>query len=120
MTAVKTSLASLSLAMKAGVTYGTDEDDWTTERVDGEMAICDVALRTLRQLDEAGKLGDKGIEVEKAGQAVIARAMSLGMVSNRSTLGHTQAISLSAVPAGFRPACPGETRPVQNVSSPDG
>lgn len=82
MAAIKTSLATLALAMKAGYTYGMDKDDWTPDRVDEQMAVCDEALRVLRELDQDGHLGSKGIEVEKAAQAIIARAMSLGMVSD--------------------------------------
>jgi len=81
MSALKVSLASLTAAYKAGFQYGGTKDDWTGERVDKELGVCDAALRTLRGMDEKGALGSKGLEVEKAGQAIIGRSLTLGMVS---------------------------------------
>lgn len=81
MAAIKASLALLGAAYKAGYQYGKDTDDWTGGRVDKELAVCDAALRVLRGMDEKGELGSKGLEVEKAAQAVISRSITLGMVS---------------------------------------
>jgi hypothetical protein len=84
MGAVKSSLVTLGLAIKAGYQYGVSKpglEEWTSERMDKEMAVCDTAVRVLREMDRAGLLGDKGVEVEKAGQAVIAKSMAMGMVS---------------------------------------
>jgi hypothetical protein len=81
MAAIKASILSLGAAYKAGYQYGSSKDDWTGERVDKELAICDAALGVLRRMDENGELGSKGLEVEKAGQAIIGRSITLGMVS---------------------------------------
>lgn len=74
-------MTSLATAYKVGYRYGETKDDWTGERVDKELGICDAALRVLREADERGGLGSKGLEVEKAAQAVISRTITLGMVS---------------------------------------
>jgi hypothetical protein len=81
MAAIKASILSLGAAYKAGYQYGSSKDDWTGEKVDKELAICDAALGVLRRMDEKGELGSKGLEVEKAGQAIIGRSFTLGMVS---------------------------------------
>lgn len=84
MAAIKTCLAIFGLAVKAGYQYGSEKpgmEEWTVERIDKEMAICDTALRVLREMDRECLLGSKGVEVEKAGQAVIAKSMTMGMVS---------------------------------------
>lgn len=84
MAAIKTCLASFTLAIKAGYQYGSDKlemEEWTVKRIDKEMAVCDMALRVLREMDREGLLGTKGVEVEKAGQAVTAKSMTMGMVS---------------------------------------
>jgi hypothetical protein len=64
MTAIKTSLASMGNAGKIGYRYGRTKDDWTSERIDKELSVCDTALGILRGMDERGELGSKGIEVE--------------------------------------------------------
>jgi hypothetical protein len=81
MAAIKATLLSLGLALKAGFRYGSTTQDWTGERVDKELGVLDAALKVLRQMDENGQVGSKGVEVEKAGQAVVARSIALGMVS---------------------------------------
>ena len=80
MAAIKASILTLGAAYKVGYQYGSSKDDWTGERVDKELAICDAALGVLRRRDEKGGLGSKGVEVEKAGQAIIGRSITLGMV----------------------------------------
>jgi hypothetical protein len=82
MAAIKASLLSLGAAYKVGYRYGDTKDDWTCERVDKELGICDAALKVLRGMDQKGQLGSKGLEVEKAAQAVIGRSITLGMVSS--------------------------------------
>jgi hypothetical protein len=85
----KTCLASLQSAIKIGYHYGETKDDWTPERVDKELGLCDAALRVLRGMNARKELGSGAMEVEKAGQAVIAKAIALGMVglSRLSMLG---------------------------------
>ena len=84
---VKTSTASLQAAIKLGYQYGATKDEWTSERVDKEMGLCDAALRVLRGMNARRDLGNAAIEVEKAGQAVIARSIALGMVGFTSLSG---------------------------------
>jgi len=84
---VKTSTASLQAAIKLGYQYGATKDEWTSERVDKEMGLCDAALRVLRGMTARKDLGNGAIEVEKAGQAVIARSIALGMVGLPSLSG---------------------------------
>ena len=84
MSAIKASLATFTSAVKAGYSYGSSRpglEEWTTEKIDKDMSICDTALRILRQMDREELLGGKGVEVEKASQAVSAKSMTMGMVS---------------------------------------
>ena len=86
MAAIKASILTLGAAYKVGYQYGSSRDDWTGERVDKELAICDAALAVLRRMDEKGELGSKGVEVEKAGQAIIGRSITFGMVGLSTTV----------------------------------
>jgi hypothetical protein len=81
MSAIKASLSSLGNAARLGYQYGKTIDEWSVERVDKEMSVCDAGLGILRDMNEKKQLGTKGIEVEKIGQAIISRSVSLGMVS---------------------------------------
>lgn len=83
MTALKSSLTILYEPAKLGYKYGADHAAWNTERVDKEMSVCDAAMLVLREADEKGQIARKGIEVERAGQAVVNRAIALDMVSPR-------------------------------------
>lgn len=80
MAIVKASVTTLASASKAGYVYGIEKDEWTTERIDKEMAVCEAAIGVLRELGVKGLLGTKTMEVEKAAQAVIAKSISLSMV----------------------------------------
>lgn len=82
MDAIKSAIPNLSRACKSGYQYGSrPTDGWDEEKVERETGVCGLALEVLREMDERKQLGDKGIEVEKAGQGVVAKMLSLGMVS---------------------------------------
>jgi hypothetical protein len=45
------------------------------------MSMCETALRVLRDMNDKGALGGKGVEVERAAQGFVAKCLHLGMVS---------------------------------------
>lgn len=45
------------------------------------MSMCETALRVLRDMNDKGQLGGKGVEVERAAQGFVAKCLHLGMVS---------------------------------------
>ncbi|WVQ78257.1 hypothetical protein IAT38_000341 [Cryptococcus sp. DSM 104549] len=73
-------------AAKAGASStsagtGTDasEPQWIDDKVVTVVDTCQIAFRVLRELDEAGHLGSKGVEVEKACQGAVSKCLQIGM-----------------------------------------
>ncbi|RSH95601.1 hypothetical protein EHS25_000693 [Saitozyma podzolica] len=54
-------------------------DQWDAKRVQSVMSMCETALRVLRDMNDKGALGGKGVEVERAAQGFVAKCLHLGM-----------------------------------------
>ena len=82
MQAINDSLKSLTLAKQAGYRHGAAKrsEDWTEDRVMCSVKTCEAAFRSLRKQEMIGELGNRGIEVERAGQCLVGKCLGLAMV----------------------------------------
>ena len=91
MTALNISAKALGAATQAAWKSGSSAKEkdgvvYDAQSVEWDVRICGMAVKLLRGFDEQGKLGEKGLEVEKAAQGVAARCISLGLVSLKNTI----------------------------------
>ena len=80
--AVNDSLKIMTLAIHAGYRHGSAKriEEWTEEKVMCTVKTCEAALKSLRKQEVVGELGDRGVEVERAGQCLVVRCLALAMV----------------------------------------
>jgi hypothetical protein len=69
----------------AGVTdgagKGNEDEIWTDERVKSLVDTCEDGMKVLREIQAAGHLGHKAVEIERAGQGLVGKCVAMGMVS---------------------------------------
>ena len=84
MAAINASLKILNEAIQSGFkASSTSQSSDMTVRVERNVEITETAMRALRELENDGKMGSQIGQISKAGQAIISRIISLGMVSPR-------------------------------------
>lgn len=93
MTVINAKVKSLSSVIASGYKFSPDStskeckaDDgntWDDESVRVVLDYTAKALEVLRKLDEEGALGAKGMEVDRASQALISKLILMNMVSTR-------------------------------------
>ncbi|GFZ46379.1 hypothetical protein JCM24511_04626 [Saitozyma sp. JCM 24511] len=75
----KTLTASGSTSGRTADPSHPGHDQWDAKRVQSVMSMCETALRVLRDMNDKGQLGGKGVEVERAAQGFVAKCLHLGM-----------------------------------------
>ena len=84
MAALNESIRSVSSAIQAGFRHQKPTDEWTVSRVEELVAKAELALQVMWQLDEAGKIGSKGIELDKGAQSLAVRLVQMNTVSKNT------------------------------------
>jgi hypothetical protein len=87
MSAINSSIRNLVSAYSAGYRHGQPvpeaedgDTQWTEVMVMRDVEVCELALVILRRMGSKGILGDKVIEVERAGAAIIMKMLGMGLV----------------------------------------
>ncbi|WVN89000.1 uncharacterized protein L203_104216 [Cryptococcus depauperatus CBS 7841] len=88
MQAVNASIKLLGEAERCGFQYGSQlsaaekhENEWTDEKIERLTNTCRVGFRVLRELNEDGVLGNKGVEVERSCLGMVTKYLCLGMIN---------------------------------------